>query len=65
MLDDFGDLYIADSQSAVIRKVDVSDAPALTFPNTQVGVASASQDIAVMNLGNMPLTLSAISAPTN
>ncbi len=31
LLDEIGNLYIADSQNAVIRKVDVSDAPSLTF----------------------------------
>jgi hypothetical protein len=40
LLDEIGNLYIADSQSAVIRKVDVSDAPSVTFTNTPVGSVS-------------------------
>jgi len=65
LLDEVGNLYIADSQNAVIRKVDVSDAPSLSFANTQVGAVSASQDVTVMNLGNSPLTISGISAAAN
>jgi len=65
LLDDVGNLYIADSQNAVVRKINVSDAPTLTFANTQVGATSASQNVAVMNLGNAPLAISQISAPAN
>jgi large repetitive protein len=65
LLDEIGNLYIADSQSAVIRNVNVSDAPSLTFANTPVGAVSASQDVTVMNLGNSPLTISSIHAAAN
>ena len=65
LLDGIGNLYIADSQNAVIRKVDVSDAPSLTFASTPVGAASAAQDVSVMNLGNSPLTVSGIAAAAN
>jgi NHL repeat len=65
LLDETGNLYIADSQNAVIRKVDVSDAPSLTFASTTVGSVSPSQDVAVMNLGASPLAISAISATGN
>ena len=66
LLDEVGNLYIADSQSAVIRKVDVSDAPSLTFASTTVGTVSAAQDVTVMNLGNAPLlTIGGIGAPAN
>jgi hypothetical protein len=65
LLDGTGNLYIADSQNAVIRKVDVSDAPTLTFANTQVGAASASQNVSLMNLGTVPLTIGGITAPAN
>ncbi|MGH9681388.1 MAG: choice-of-anchor D domain-containing protein, partial [Candidatus Acidiferrales bacterium] len=65
LLDEIGNLYIADSQNAVIRKVDVSDAPSLTFANTPVGAASVAQDVAVMNLGDAPLVISGITTPAN
>ncbi|HEX3376795.1 MAG TPA: choice-of-anchor D domain-containing protein, partial [Candidatus Acidoferrales bacterium] len=65
LLDETGNLYIADSQNAVIRKVDVSDAPTLTFANTQVGAASVSQNVSLMNLGTAPLTIGGITAPAN
>src|SRR5665213_127 len=63
LLDEVGNLYIADSQNGAIRKVDVADAPTLTFANTQVGTTSAAQDVAVMNLGNAALTIGGIAAP--
>lgn len=63
--DQDGNLYVADSQNAVIRKLDVFDAPSLTFPATQVGAASASQNVTVMNIGSAPLTISQISVPSN
>jgi hypothetical protein len=65
LLDEVGNLYIADSQSGAIRKVDVSDAPSLTFAGTAVGAVSSAQDVSVMNLGASPMTISAISATAN
>ena len=65
LLDDNGNLYIADSQNSVIRKVDVADPPSLTFSSTAMGVTSPAQDVTVMNLGNGPLTITNISASGN
>jgi len=65
LLDEIGNLFIADSQNAAIRKVDVADAPSLTFASTAVGAASPAQDVMVMNLGVSPLTIGPISAPAN
>jgi hypothetical protein len=65
LLDASGNLYAADSQSAVIRKLDVSDAPSLTFTNVAVGTVSSAQNVTVTNLGNSLLTISQITAPTN
>jgi hypothetical protein len=65
LLDEIGNLYIADSQNAAIRKVNVFDAPSLNFASTTVGTTSAPQDVTVTNLGNSPLTISQITASTN
>jgi large repetitive protein len=65
LLDDNGNLYIADSQNLVVRKVDVADAPSVTFPNTTMGATSPAQDVTVMNLGDAPLTITAISSTGN
>ncbi|MGH9740467.1 MAG: choice-of-anchor D domain-containing protein [Candidatus Acidiferrales bacterium] len=64
-LDQDGNLYIADSQNAVIRKLDVFDAPALTFPATAMGTTSAAQDVTVANIGSAPLTISQITVPAS
>ena len=55
-VDGAGNLYIADTGNYRIRKVDVSDPPSLTFASTDVGQASAAQDVTVLNQGNAPLT---------
>ena len=60
-----GNLYVADDGNNRIRKVDLSDAPSLSFPGTKVGEASASQDVTVLNLGNTLLTISQISTAAN
>jgi hypothetical protein len=65
LLDVVGNLYIADSQNGAVRKVDVADAPALTFPSTTVGAVSPAQDVTVMNLGASALNVGPISAPAN
>jgi hypothetical protein len=65
LLDDNGNLYIADSQNSIIREVDVADAPSVSFPNTSMGATSPAQDVTVMNLGDAPLTITAISATGN
>jgi hypothetical protein len=65
LLDEIGNLYVADSQSAVVRKLDVSDAPSLTFTDVAAGTVSSAQNVTVTNLGNSPLTISQITVPTN
>ncbi len=62
-MDSAGNLYIADFDNNRIRKVDVSDAPSLTFADTNIGAASAAQDVTVLNLGNDALFISQISTP--
>lgn len=65
VLDGNGNVFFADSQNSVVRKVDLSDAPSLTFSATTVGSASAAQDVTVMNLGNAPLNVSQITTATS
>ena len=56
--DDLGNFYVADSVSVAITKIDIADPPSLSFPNTNVGSASAAQDVTVWNDGNATLTFS-------
>lgn len=65
VVDGKGNLFIADSQNSVIRRVDMSDAPSLTFAATAVGATSSAQDVTVMNLGNVPLNISQIRTAAN
>jgi hypothetical protein len=64
-VDGSGNFYIGDWANNVIRKVDLADAPALSFANTFFGGASASQEVTVLNLGNEALTISQISTAPN
>ncbi len=64
-VDDSGSLFVADTQNFVVRKVNFAGAPSVSFPSTQMGTTSASQEITVMNLGNDPLTISQIIASGN
>jgi hypothetical protein len=61
-VDESGNLYVAEN---AISKVDVSGAPSLTFAKTDVGEASASQDVAVVDIGNAPLHIRRISTARN
>jgi hypothetical protein len=63
--DSKGNLYIADSANFRVRKVDVSDAPSLTFPDTQIGSTSAAQDVTLVNVGNAQLNISQITTAGN
>jgi archaellum component FlaF (FlaF/FlaG flagellin family) len=63
-LDGAGNIYIADEYANLVRKVDVADAPSLTFAGTNVGSASLAQNVAIENLGNAQLNISRISVPS-
>jgi sugar lactone lactonase YvrE len=56
--DNLGNLYIADTVSNKITRIDIVDPPSLAFPNTNVGSSSAAQDVTVENRGNATLTFS-------
>ncbi len=64
-VDSAGNMFIVDSSNNRVRKVDVSDAPSLTFPTTNIGSVSAEQDVVVQNIGNARLSISQISATAN
>ena len=57
-LDGAGNIYVADEGNNRAVKLDVSDAPALTFATTAVGATSSDspQTVTVVNNGNAPLS---------
>ncbi|HWG58445.1 MAG TPA: hypothetical protein VN661_05300 [Candidatus Acidoferrales bacterium] len=59
-LDEKGNLLVVDSQNGVVREVDLSDAPSLTFAATAAGATSPAQDVTIMNAGDLPLNISQI-----
>src|SRR5208282_3015356 len=63
-VDSAGNLYIADSSSNRIRKVNVSTL-ALSFGSVNVGQTSAAQSVAVSDVGNAPLNFSSILPSAN
>ena len=64
-VDGSGNLYIVDAYNNAIRKVDVSDAPSILFPNTNYNAVSAAQYANVMNFGNTALTINSINTSAN
>jgi sugar lactone lactonase YvrE len=60
-VDSKGNIYIADDFNNRIRKVSVQQT-SLTFPQTNVGQASAAQDVAVFNVGAQSLGIMQISS---
>ena len=63
-VDAASNLYVADLNNNVVRKVDVADPPSLTFASTAVGQSSATQTVMIENHGNLPLAFTAIT-PAN
>jgi trimeric autotransporter adhesin len=59
-LDGMGNFYIADHDNNRVRKVDVSQS-AVTFASRNVGTASSSHRVAVIDTGNRHIDLSGLS----
>ena len=57
-------LYILDSLNSVIRKVSLTTTPTVAFPDTTVGATSNPVLRTLDNLGNLPLTITAVSVPS-
>ncbi len=51
-LDSSGNVFVGDSNSDVVIKLDVSDPPSLSFASTNDGSASSAQSLTVRNVGN-------------
>jgi hypothetical protein len=51
-----GDVIVADAGTNAVTLLDYADAPALTFPTTNVGVTSSAQTVTVSNDGTASLT---------
>ena len=66
-LDGAGNLYVVDSDYTNVYKIDLADPESLTFNNTAIGWTSSDspQTATYANIGNQPLTLSALSYPAD
>jgi len=60
-VDGSGNLYVSDQKNDEIKKIDLQDAPTLSFADTAVGSSSAQQVVTLGNNGNAPLTISALT----
>jgi DNA-binding beta-propeller fold protein YncE len=62
-----GNVYISDYFNNRVLKLDVVDAPALTFASTAVGSTSndSPQTVALANIGNAPLSFPVLSSGNN
>ena len=63
-LDSNGTVYVADLTNNAVRKI-VFGATPVPFPITLVGQASQAQPVTVLNIGNQPLNISAITLSSN
>jgi sugar lactone lactonase YvrE len=63
-MDAAGNLYVGDTGSGTVIELNRSTA-SLGFPSTAYGTVSGAQQTTFVNLGNAPLTISALTASTN
>ena len=63
-LDSNGTVYVADLANNAVRKI-VFGATPMPFPTSLVGQASQAQPVTVLNIGNQPLNISAITLGSN
>ena len=64
-VDGSGNVFVADTGNNRIVKLDLADAPSLSFASTRVGTASAEQKVTVQNIGNQPLIYKSIGVSSN
>ena len=65
-VDGSGNVYVADTlNEGRVSKVDLADAPSLSFGSISVGSTSPEQTVTLQNIGNMPLNISPISVIPN
>ena len=64
-VDSSGNVYIVDQDQKQAVRLDLANAPSLSFPTTNVGDVSPAQDVVVQNIGNAPLNISLISTAAN
>ena len=60
-----GNLFFSDDEGGVVRKLDVSDPPSLTFATLPVGAISTQQDVTLQNLGNAVLNITKLTISSN
>ena len=60
-VDGSGNIYVADQLNSAIKRIDVQDAPSLTFATTAFGASSAQKVVVLGNNGNQALTISALT----
>ena len=58
VVDGSGNVYIADAFTTGITKLDLADAPALSFPTVDFGSTSSAQTVILTNTGNTDLKFS-------
>jgi streptogramin lyase len=66
-VDGSGNVYLTSDAGAQVLEMDLADAPSINFATTNVGASSndSPQTVTVGNIGNAPLTFTALNYPTD